>query len=190
MKILNETNIFSHFLTVPGKSQPVGIYVPKNGPKGHPKITSRPKPRPKRKTPQPRPQPKPKSKRPMFQINIAPNSPLRKLYEMSKSKSEKVIQNLKKVKLKDHRYIKSKHSKFCFWKWTLHFLINIYDLYSEKSPYSVPRQTLMDTLLPCERDFVKKSGLTRGITVKLGDKELFGHSKIVPQRQIFLILMK
>ena len=32
----------------------------------------------------------------------------------------------------------------------------------------------MDTLLPCERDFVKKSGLTRGITVKLGDKELFG----------------
>lgn len=96
---------------VPGKSQPVGIYVPKNGPKGHPKITSRPKPRPKRKTPQPRPQPKPKSKRPMFQINIAPNSPLRKLYEMSKSKSEKVIQNLKKVKLKDHRYIKSKHTR-------------------------------------------------------------------------------
>jgi hypothetical protein len=104
--------MFLHFLTVPGKSQPVGIYVPKNGPKGYPKITSRPKPRPKRKTPQPRPQPKPKSKRPMFQINLAPNSPLRKLYEMSKSKSEKVIQNLKKVKLKDHRYIKSKHSKF------------------------------------------------------------------------------
>jgi len=47
---------------VPGKSQPVGIYVPKNGPKGYPKITSRPKLRPKRKTPQPRPQPKPKSK--------------------------------------------------------------------------------------------------------------------------------
>ena len=113
---LFETKIFPHFLTVPGKSQPVGIYVPKNGPKGYPKITSRPKPRPKRKTPQPRPQPKqkPKSKRPMFQINIAPNSPLRKLYEMSKSKSEKVIQNLKKVKLKDHRYIKSKHSKFLF----------------------------------------------------------------------------
>ena len=43
-----------------------------------------------------------------------------------------------------------------------------------------PRQTLMDSLLPCERDFVKKSGLTRGITVKLGDKELFGHPKIVP----------
>ena len=107
---------FSHFLTVPGKSQPVGIYVPKNGPKGYPKITSRPKPRPKRKTPQPRPQPKPKSKRPIFQINIAPNSPLLKLYEMSKSKSEKVIQNLKKVKLKDHRYIKSKHSKLFFSK--------------------------------------------------------------------------
>ena len=107
---------FLHFLTVPGKSQPVGIYVPKNGPKGYPKITSRPKPRPKRKTPQPRPQPKPKSKRPIFQINIAPNSPLLKLYEMSKSKSEKVIQNLKKVKLKDHRYIKSKHSKLFFSK--------------------------------------------------------------------------
>ena len=27
-------------------------------------------------------------------------------------------------------------------------------------------------------------------TVKLGDKELFGHPKIVPYRQVFLVLMK
>ena len=94
---------------MPGKSHPVGVYVPKNGP-----TTLRPKTRPKRKTPQPRPQPpqpRPKPKRPMFQINLAPNSPLRKLYDMSRAKSEKVMKSLSKVKLKDHRYVKSKASK-------------------------------------------------------------------------------
>ena len=94
---------------VPGKTLPVGVYVPKNLKNGQrPMLTTiMPRPRPKRKTPIPRQQ----SKRPMFQIHLAPNSPLGKLYEMSKSQSEKVMKNLTKIKLKDHRYIKSKHTR-------------------------------------------------------------------------------
>ena len=115
---------YLYITIVPGKSHPVGVYVPKNGPT--PTATFRPKPRPKRKTPQPRLPPRPTPSRPLFSIHLKPNSPLRKLYELTKSKSDKVMKNLSKVHLRDHR-IKQKTRMFfiiyiaCIFTTVFHF---------------------------------------------------------------------
>ena len=86
---------------VPGKSKPVGIYVPKNQGLNKPKVPSditntlTPNtPRFKRKIP------KRKQKIPIFAVNLEPESPLGKLYDLSKDQSKKLLTKLNKIKLK------------------------------------------------------------------------------------------
>ena len=88
---------------VPGKSKPVGIYIPKNQgkkkkrrKKKNPVLKLTPDaPRFKRKTPKKR-----REKIPIFAVNLEPESPLGKLYDLSKDQSQKLLHQLSKVKLK------------------------------------------------------------------------------------------
>ena len=104
---------------VPGKAKPVGIYVPKNAEKDKYLPKKRPQPvnnvmhrlkttprqkiltptRFKRKTPlvEKRPQ---SVENPMFKVHLRPGSPLGKLYDLTKMRSEKLLKDLSRIKLK------------------------------------------------------------------------------------------
>ena len=87
---------------VPGKSKPVGIYVPKN--QGNKPKSNNEEPsntvlentlRYKRKTNK-----RMNQKIPIFAVHLEKESPLGKLYDLSKGQSKKILNNLSKVRLK------------------------------------------------------------------------------------------
>ena len=106
---------------VPGKSRPVGVYVPKNAPK-MPKPTSYPKNniltptrRYKRKIQKPQIKPRKTQFRfqpPIFAVNLEADSPLGKLYDLGQSKTKQMAHTLSRIRLKKP---KPPPQRFYFW---------------------------------------------------------------------------